>query len=406
LDNATYCDDALDKRIAELEAELKELNESMPHPPLSDMLRAFVDSNMLACARSSINGRFYDVNLAYADMLGYTREELLKVSWRDLTPPEYKEGNDTALAELVATGKATYEKEYWRKDGSRVTVLLTMTCTDPDNILAIAVNLTELQNAELQAKKNEEQFRLLVESIPQIVYVSDANANITYLNRRFTDYTGLSAENALQRAWADTIHPDDLPRILELREHCIESLADFEMELRHLHRDGTYHWSLCKSIPLIGPDGQIYEWIGTATDIDERKHTEEELRDREERFRVLADGIPQIVWTASADGVIDFFNHRWLEYTGLTIEQSLGGAWQLLVHPHDLEAYVSSWKHAAHSGETYEHEFRLKRAVGLQQQSDSPYLWHLSRAVALRNSSGRIIKWFGTWTDIHEQKKS
>jgi PAS domain S-box-containing protein len=153
------------------------------------------------------------------------------------------------------------------------------------------------------------------------------------------------------------------------------------------------------------PDGSIYKWIGTATDINEQKRIEQELRDREMRFRMLADGIPQIVWTATNDGVIDFFNHRWLEYTGLTIEQSLDNGWHLLIHPADLEQYKERWSNALKTGETYEFEFRLKRAVGFKKNSNG-YRWHLCRAVPLRSSSGRIVKWFATWTEIHEQRKT
>ncbi|MGH9547958.1 MAG: PAS domain-containing protein, partial [Terriglobales bacterium] len=181
--------------------------------------------------------------------------------------------------------------------------------------------------------------------------------------------------------------------------------------------DGTYHWSLTRGMPTDFVNGKPTKFIGTCTDINEKKKIQDMLFAQEQKLRMLADGIPQIVWTATAEGTIDFFNHRWLEYTGLTIEQSLNGAWELLIHPNDLEKYLNQWKVACQTGETYEHEFRLKRAVGLgsgngnghgkrdsKEQKSSPYLWHLCRAVALRSQSSRILKWFGTWTEIHEQK--
>ena len=108
-------------------------------------------------------------------------------------------------------------------------------------------------------------------------------------------------------------------------------------------------------------------WFGTSTDIDDKKRVAEDLQESEARFSTLLDAIPQIVFTADKSGAIDFFNSRWFEYTGLTQAQSEAGAWQLLLHPDDLPKYLSGWQHALHTGDSYETEFRLRRAVGTEK---------------------------------------
>jgi PAS domain S-box-containing protein len=118
----------------------------------------------------------------------------------------------------------------------------------------------------------------------------------------------------------------------------------------------------------------------------------------EERYRSLADAMPGIVWTADPAGSLDYYNRRWFEYTGLTPEQSLGWGWQPVLHPEDAERCLKRWARSVKTGENYEIEYRFKRA------SDGSYRWHLGRAVPMRDQAGQIVRWFGTSTDIHDQK--
>ncbi len=117
-----------------------------------------------------------------------------------------------------------------------------------------------------------------------------------------------------------------------------------------------------------------------------------------EILRQLADNLPQIVWVTRPDGVHEYYNQRWYEFTGLTLAQSNEKGWSNLFHPDDLERANAAWVEALRSGSPYEIEFRLLRA------SDGEYRWFLGRAVPYRNEAGEITNWFGTSTDIHEQK--
>lgn len=119
----------------------------------------------------------------------------------------------------------------------------------------------------------------------------------------------------------------------------------------------------------------------------------------EQRYRFVAEAIPQIVWTAAADGAVDYFNQKWCDYTGQAREQSYGWGWYGAIHPEQLPATNECWTHSIKTGEPCEVEYLLKRADGI-------YRWHLARALPMRDAQGRIIKWFGTCTDIHDKKQA
>lgn len=114
----------------------------------------------------------------------------------------------------------------------------------------------------------------------------------------------------------------------------------------------------------------------------------------------LADAMPQIVWTANPDGELDYYNQHWVDYTGMTVEETKGWGWGPVLHPDDLPRCIDVWTHAYTTGTPYEIEYRFKRA------SDGSYRWFLGRALPVRDADGKIIKWFGTCTDIHDQKQA
>jgi PAS domain S-box-containing protein len=131
-----------------------------------------------------------------------------------------------------------------------------------------------------------------------------------------------------------------------------------------------------------------------------RKIAGDNLRESGERFRQLADAMPQIVWTARPDGWLDYYNQRWIDYSGMTLEQTRGWGWESAIHADDLEYCVDSWRAAFRDDKPYEVKYRFKRA------SDGAYRWHLGRASAVRDAQGQVVKWFGTSTDIDDQVRA
>jgi len=138
--------------------------------------------------------------------------------------------------------------------------------------------------------------------------------------------------------------------------------------------------------------------VGTLNDITDAQEREEQLRASDQRFRQLADALPQIVWTSDSRGQLLYGNRRWHEYTGLSSENALGSAWVSFIHPEDRELTLETWRAAAHAGDPYMVEHRVRRVDGV-------YRWLLSRALLVPQTGSGPWVWFGTSTDIEEQKQ-
>lgn len=154
---------------------------------------------------------------------------------------------------------------------------------------------------------------------------------------------------------------------------------------------------------VAGMEAGADDYLSKPFDVEElhvRLRAGERILESERRFRQLADAMPQIVWRAQADGSADYFNRRWYDYTGLTLEQSRDMGWQAVLHPDDLLTTHERWRRSVATGEHYETEFRLRR------DGDGMYLWHLSRAEPIRDAAGEIELWFGTCTDIEDKKRA
>ncbi|MFL5953230.1 MAG: ATP-binding protein [Gaiellaceae bacterium] len=140
-----------------------------------------------------------------------------------------------------------------------------------------AERLAAQELAELR-RESTERYRQLADAMPQIVWTSDSHGNATYYNQRWFDYTGMSGEDIDEAAWTRVTHPDDLPDVVARREQTLRDGSVFEVEYRFRAADGTYRWHLGRAVPISKDDGEIDFWIGTATDIDDRKRIEEAQR--------------------------------------------------------------------------------------------------------------------------------
>jgi PAS domain S-box-containing protein len=229
-------------------------------------------------------------------------------------------------------------------------------------------------------------------------------------DRLFSDYTlaelfNLSPTDNREEAvgrYLESVHPDDLPRVRQtLAEALASTAATYEAEYRLAKPDGSWRWLATRGRIDRDPTGKPERVIGVVLDITARKQSElavvEAQRETEQRLRHLADTLPQHVWISNADGNAEFYNKRWYDYVGMGTDQSLTNAQSL--HPEDREASAGNWTHALATGEPYEIECRVRR-------SDGEYRWFLARALPLRDREGRITRWFGTCTDIHEQKRN
>ncbi|GGF18943.1 PAS domain-containing protein [Hymenobacter cavernae] len=259
------------------------------------------------------------------------------------------------------------------------------------------INATHLAG-DSQPNPATDRFRFLAELIPQLVWITDPTGYHTYFNQRWIDFTGYTlADSVGANMWNNLLHPDDRQRARTRWEHSLKTGDFYEIEYRFLSKDGSYRWFLGQALPQRNADGQIEEWFGTCTYIEDQKQAQLELARVSQDFTTLANTIPQLAWMASAAGELTWFNKRWYDYTGTTLEV-IRQDWRQVHHPDHLQRVMEGLTRSFHSGEPWEDTFPIRSKTG-------EYRWFLSRALPVRNHLGQIIHWCGTHTDITEQKK-
>jgi len=248
------------------------------------------------------------------------------------------------------------------------------------------------------ASASEEKFRELAERLPHFVWTQVPSGPIDYVNARWLEYSHLPPELATTlEGMARAVPPEDIAGFKDRLRGALSSGIGFEFEFRAKPAGGSdeaYRWFLARLVPVHGPDGQIRRWIGSATDIDDRKSAEL-LRERD--LVAIEEAIPHLIWRAKADGTGEFYSLAWTEYTGLTEQELVAGGRLQVVHPDDVERVNTSWQQALWNGSVFDAEFRMRRR-------DGAYRWFLTRATPLRDAAGEVVRWFGTCTDIDVQK--
>jgi len=196
------------------------------------------------------------------------------------------------------------------------------------------------------------------------------------------------------------VHPEDRERADRAVQDALDPVnrEPFHLEYRTVDfTDGSERWLAADGRTFFSA-GTAVRFVGTVLDISVQKLAEEKLRASELLFRTMAQAMPNHVWTAPADGRLDWFNDQVYAYSGATPGSLDGSGWRDLVHPDDLPAASERWQRALQSGQTYEVEFRLRRF-------DGAWHWHIARAQPVKDAEGHIARWIGTNTDIQEQKE-
>ncbi len=247
----------------------------------------------------------------------------------------------------------------------------------------------------LTAPVADADFRKLAENIPTLCWIADPDGYIFWYNRRWYDYTGTTPAQMEGWGWQSVHDPKKLAEVLERWQAAITSAQPFEMVFPIRGADGVFRPFLTRITPAFDDSGALTNWFGVNTDISPQVEAEAAFVKSEAKFRVLADSMPQMVWSATAEGAVDYFNARWYEFTGLPIGAADGDGWGVAVHPADLEQVEATWRRCVATGEPYHGEFRLRHRAGA-------YRWLLGRGQPDRDHDGRIVRWYGTCTDIED----
>jgi PAS domain S-box-containing protein len=269
-----------------------------------------------------------------------------------------------------------------------------------------AVRLTGI-NTDIDDRKRSEQalrtlqsnLREMCENIPGLVCTMSPTGEVEVLNRELLEYFGRTAEEMKGWATSDAVHADDRARVLEAFTKAVSSGTPYDVEHRCRRFDGVYRWFQVRALPMRDANQATGGWFVLLTDIEDRRQAEEVIRESERNLNLIINTIPALAWSATPDGLAEFLNQHYLEYLGVNEQQARGNGWAAAVHPDDIEQLTTTWARIMSSGRAGEAEARLRRFDGV-------YRWFLFRANPLRDGTGRIVKWYGTNTDIDDRKRA
>src|SRR5262245_3619963 len=317
----------------------------------------------------------------------------------DLIHPDDRPAVSQAITRTINQG-APYDVEYRtiHQDGSIHWVMckgkaLSDKAGQAARMLGVNMDITD-------RKRAEERLRRFFE-LPLIgMSITSPDRRYVEVNQKLCDILGYSMGQLIGMSWVDVTHPDDVTENVRLLEETLRGKTEgYVMYKRFIHREEHIVYVSISARCERRADRTVDYLTVIVQDITQRKQAEDRLMESEAQLRLLTELIPQHIWTGFPSSTADFRNQRWLDYTGMTIEEVRQKGWMIALHPDDDEPVVNAIRDAASQKGIYEVEERLKGV-------DGQYRWFLARAIPQLDQEGNIIKWYGTNTDIEDRKRA
>ena len=367
-----------------------------------ERFRSTFEHAPIGVAIVALDGRFLSVNQGYCNIVGYARDELLAMTFKQLTHPGYHESDAEMIRQALA-GEVTEfrkEKQYVSKDGKLVwgnlsVKLIRRPDGTPDHFVAAVENINRRKLAEESLLK----LSLAVEQSPTSILITDLDARIEYVNEAFVRNTGYSRDELIGRN----------PRILcsgktpkATHEDMWSTLTlgeSWQGEFINRRKSGEEYIVASLISPVRRADGKITHFVGTREDVTERRRTEALLQESEKRFRVVADAAPVLIWMAGTDQLCNWFNQVWLDFSGRTMEQEMGNGWAEGVHPDDLQGCLDTYIGAFDARQAFDMDYRLRR-------HDGEYRWIADSGRPRHDATGQFLGYIGSCVDITDRKQA
>ncbi|MBS7700150.1 MULTISPECIES: PAS domain-containing protein [unclassified Chelatococcus] len=375
-------------------------------------IRRLVDSDIIGIVIWDLDGTLIDANDAFLRMVQYDREDVKAgIRWFDMTPSEWQEVHSREEAEeLATTGKMqAREKEYFRKDGSRVPVLIGAACFDGQSRQGVAyiLDLTERKRAEAAVRDRERELSQLVDMVPSYLWRITADGVPVFFNKRLVDFLGLDVTDADQpgksRLAAITdaiIHPDDRDNVMAAFEHSLASGKRLLMKWRMRRADGVFRWMEASAEAMQDEGGRIAQWYGLCHDIHDQVLAEEALRVSKQQLEQMIDAVPINILSFDRARKLTYASRRYLETVGSPGHiQDFESLALDVAHPEDFPMMFRRASLGFATGEPFVNRFR-------RRCSDGVYRWIEARAQALRDANGEIVQWYIASIDIEDEMQA
>jgi PAS domain S-box-containing protein len=390
------CEDINDRKQAEAKLRQSETQ-----------LQAFFDNSPNMIFMKDRQGRYLYGNREFKSARRITAEHIEGKTDAELFPVEKVAAIQANDRQVLETGvPMEFEEVTAREDGPHTRIVQKFPLFDAEGkiyaIGGIATDITARRREESARRYSEESHRLVVETANDAVVSMDESGVIVFANPATMRIFGHDPMElmgkpltVLMPEFMRQLHEAGFRRYLATGQRHLDWQG---IELTALRKNGQ-EFPVEISFGELTRDGHKV-FTGFIRDISERKLAEDKLRASERSLRQLTETIPQMLWSAEADGAIDYCNQRALDYTGLSAEEVRGAGWMKAVHQDDLEKMAQVWTAAISTGEPFQYEFRCLRAA------DHAYRWCVSSALPLRDQKSRVIKWFGSVVDLHDWKEA
>lgn len=361
----------------------------------AERLRLFIAHAPVAIAMFDREMRYLTVSQRWRRAYGLPEHELEGLSHYDVEPLA-KRWQEVHKRGLLGEVVSKDEEEIIAPDGtSHFTKWEVHPWRDVDGTIGGIVIFTE----DITQRKEAEARVALASSAGGIGYWSwNLRTNETEIDDLTAELFNISNTHPSAPDVLSRIHPEDRERVQKTISQAVEERQKYHTEFRALHDSGEIRWIAGRGDVVADENGEVTRLSGVNFDITRIKNWEEELTRREEEFRTLADNISQLAWMADNSGHVTWYNKRWFEYTGSSLDEMKGWGWTKVVDPQMLTDILSGWKESLRRGDAWEDTFLLRRYDGEMR-------WHLSRAIPIKDSKGAIVRWFGTNTDVTPQKR-
>ena len=323
---------------------------------LEAKVRRLVDANIIGICIWNLEGRIIEANEAFLRIVGYGREDLAsgRVSWREVTPDKWRAADEQALAELAATGICEpFEKEYFRKDGSRVPVLVGAALLEGsrDEGVAFVLDLTEQKRAEHALRESETRLQAFFENSPSLIFLKDLPGRYLYVNKEFKRAFGITEEQTKGKRDDELFSAEQAATFQANDRQVLEAGVPIEFEEVALQEDGL-HTSIVHKFPLFNAEGEIYAIGGIATDITERKREESARRYSDERYRVVVETASDAVISADESGAILLANPATTRVFGYDPTELIGKPLTMLMPEFMRKQHEAGFRRYLATGQT------------------------------------------------------
>ena len=259
--------------------------------------------------------------------------------------------------------------------------------------------LVKRQRIEATLIESEQRYATLAAAAPVGIFRTDAEGLCTYVNDRYFQIGGLRPGGTIGQGWKQGLHPDDRDWVIAQWEQFIQGNDSFELEYRFQRPDGTVTWVYGQCVAELDANGNRSGYIGTITDISDRKRTEVRLQESEERYASLVAAVPVGIFRADALGKCIYVNHWWCQISGLTPKTALGEGWKQGLHPDDRDWVMAECEQSLQRNRSFQLEYRLQRP-------DGAVAWVYGQSVPELDADGQVVGYVGTTTDISDRKQA